>query len=154
MVAPSVGRVNNLLTKYNTTQHRRGHLLATLKDAALAAGAELRYGEGVQGFNVVTDEDKRAVVHVATTKTAGGSSSSSTPLPPADVLIGAEGMGAGAGSVVRRGLLGGGGGGGGDGGAAVPASRGYVVYRGVAVAEGGGGGPLAPGFSFQVCICL
>lgn len=99
-------------------------------------------------------EGGKVQVHV-TTSTIGGSSSRS--LPPADVLIGAEGMMGGApsapASVVRRKLLQQ------DGdvssGAVMPASRGYVVYRGVApaaaAAAGGQKGPLARGFSFQVC---
>lgn len=74
------------------------------------------------------------LVHVTTTTTREGE----TTLPPAHVLVGAEGMASG----VRRKLLAGGG--------AEPASRGYVVYRGVAEE---GGKPLAPGFSFQVTPC-
>lgn len=69
-------------------------------------------------------------------------------LPPAHVLVGAEGMAAAASaSVVRHKLLGGR-----DDGP--PASRGYVVYRGVAATEAGQA--LAPDFSFQVCpsVCV
>ena len=134
------------------THNSRGHLLATLQDAARAAGAELRAGETIRDFDVVGGG--KVQVHVTTTTTTGGSSSRS--LPPADVLIGAEGMGSPSApaSVVRRKLLQRGHG---DvsSGAVMPASRGYVVYRGVAPAAagaaGGQKGPLAPGFSFQVC---
>lgn len=127
-------------------KNRRGHLLATLKEAAIAAGAEVRYGQGLDGFSV--DDDGNGGVVVRATTTGGGGEL------VADVLVGAEGMHSG----VRGRLLQqqqqqqGPSGGGGE-----PASRGYVVYRGVAEA-GGRKKALAPGFSFQVstytCVCV
>lgn len=134
----------NNSSKRPSTTNRRGDLLATLQEAAVSAGADLRYGEAVEDYTISAD----GLVHVRTTTTSSISSSSSSSsrealLPPAHVLVGAEGM-TGK-SAVRRKLLGGGGSR--DVG---PASRGYVVYRGVAEE---GDKALAPGFSFQVCFC-